>query len=329
MDIEATVSILAFATIFLIGVAVVIFFYFSGKNKGYNSCKIKNPKPRREGFEMGKEFYIYNYLNKSIRVEVSVQKKNGKYVEPFTLATIHPKKRKGFLMKDIEKYLIRGSRFRVYVYDQLRPGLGEKLFSTYEMEVPEGKTIKVLHVGMITSKWVGSDSDYTIGQPGLNAVQGLPWIKMHNMTDMPIALNNNINISANGTLRYSGRDAFGVRLGTIFKDQDGIFQDFIFTVPATDVYYGVTSDIQQPLFGGFQLSPLFDDDPDEPQYLLQEKWMGGPAYPKIPYGFLPIEGPQDLPYRDRWNQPVSEYNIKNPVGPPVELNPDTYPPSNP
>ena len=74
-------------------------------------------------------------------------------------------------------------------------------------------------------------------------------------TDNTIRLNENMNISSNGTLRYSGRDAFGVRLGTVFEDQDHIFPDFIFTVPATDIYYGVTSDIEQPLFGGSQLSP--------------------------------------------------------------------------
>ena len=174
----------------------------------------------------------------------------------------------------------------------------------------------MLHVGMITSRWVGADGESSIS-PGLNAVQGLPWIKIHNMTEYPISLNNNINISGGGVLRYSGRDAFGVRLGTIFEDQDGVFEDFIFTTPATDVYYGVVSDIQQSLFGGFQLFSELDDSAYEPQFLL-ENWMGGPAYPKIPYGFLPTLG-KDVPPQNRWGQPATEFNIDHPVGSPPKF----------
>ena len=172
---------------------------------------------------------------------------------------------------------------------------------------------------MVTSRWVGADADYNIGKPGLNAVQGLPWIKIHNRTQYPLSINNNINISPGGVLRYTGRDHFGVRLGTLFQDQDKIFKDFIFTIPATDVYYGVVSDIQQPLFGGWQMTPEFDDDPNEPQYLLEEGFMGGPAYPTMPYGLLYSEGPE-VPPQDRWGRNVSQFNLDHPVGPPVELN---------
>jgi len=230
---------------------------------------------------------------------------------------IQPRKSYGLKMRTVERYLQGGSKFRVYTFDESQPGKGEELYSEYQLEAPGGTTIKNLHVGMITSRWVGADGDYNIGSPGLNAVQGLPWIKIHNMTDRPLALNENINISPGGTLRYTGRDHFGVRLGTVFKDPDGIFPEFIFTVPATDVYYGVVSDIQQPLFGGFQLTAEFDDNPDEPQWLLEGGFMGGPAFGNVPYGYLPIEGPE-VPPQDRWGVPATPSEIDSPVGPPVE-----------
>ena len=320
MDSGTVVSTIAFTLIVLIGLAVVLVLLMGpGKHASSGSKNTTPPKPVRENFHHGNDFQIYNYLDKSIRVEVLRKNKDGvTYGKPLPLArNIQPRKSQGFKMKSIERNLTMDSLFRVYTFDETKPGLGEEFYSEYRLDVPEGTTIKNLHVGMITSRWVGADSDFNIGKPGLNAVQGLPWIKIHNMTSRPIALNNNINISPGGTLRYSGRDNFGVRLGTVFKDQDGVFPDYIFTVPATDVYYGVVSDIQQPLFGGFQLTPEFNDDPDEPQYLLESGWMGGPAWGHIPYGLLPIEGPGVTP-QDRWGIPATPSQVESPVGPPVE-----------
>ena len=280
--------------------------------------------PSKEGFQQGNDFHIYNYLNKSIRLELLELQENGISTgKPITLSEkISPHSKQGFSMETIEKYLIKGNKLVIYTFVDGKPGLGEDLYSTYEFEIPPDTTVKMLHVGMITARWMGADADYNIGKPGLNAVQGMPWIKIHNTTDFYIALNNNINISPGGTLRYTGRDHFGVRLGTVFKDQSGTFPDYIFTVPATDVYYGVVSDIQQPLFGGFQLTPDFNDDPTEPQYLLEEGWMGGPATSKIPAGLLPIEGPAVLP-QNRWGEVITDSGqLITPVGPPLELNTD-------
>ena len=274
----------------------------------------KSTEKEKEKFKYGNDFHIYNYLNRSIRIDVLNDK--GQKMDVL-VENIYPKKSQGFSIGPIEKHLKSGSRFRIYTFDESKPGKEPEFYSEYKINTPEGTTIKNLHIGMITSRWVGADGDFNIGKPGLNAVQGLPWIKIHNFTDRPIALNNNINISPGGTLRYSGRDHFGVRLGTVFKDQDGIFPDYIFTVPATDVYYGIVSDIQQPLFGGFQLTPEFNDDSDEPQYLLESGWMGGPGWGHIPYGFLPISG-KKVPPQDRWGVHATVSEIESPVGPPVE-----------
>lgn len=243
----------------------------------------------------GNDFYIYNYLNKPIRVE------SGK--GDVIVAHIGARQSKGLKFSFISKYFLDDHKFNVYLLNNVN-GVEEKaLFSEYKFDLPEGETIKHLHVGMVTARWVGATQDST-AIPGLNAVQGRPWIKIHNLTDRTLSLNNNIDISPNGVLRYSGRDHFGVRLGTVFKDQDGVFPTFIFDTPATDLYYGVTSDLQQPLFGGFQLDAFFKHSAEEPQFLLEKGWMGGPAHGNIPLGFLPIEGPAVSP-ADRWGQKAS------------------------
>lgn len=269
------------------------------------------------GTDTQSKFTFSNHLEKPIRLKIShVSVPKIKEIKSVLAKGIH-----AVNLKSIAKYIKNGTQIDVYTYDNTKPG--DVFYGSYQLNLPEGTTLKNLNIGMMTSRWVGADGDYTIGAPGMAAVQGMPWIKIHNFSGRYLALNNNINISPGGFLRYTGRDHFGVRLGTVFKDQDGIYPDFVLSRPATDVYYGVSSDIQQPLYGGFQLTHHFEDDPREPQNLLNEGMMGGPAWGKIPYGFLPINGP-DVPPQNRWGERItSEDTLQNPVGPPVIKNNDS------
>lgn len=315
------IAIVLFIVLVVAAVITVVIYEERKKSDGKSQTSTQNlsePSEPSEVLEEGNEFYIYNYTTKSICIKGMVDIRGMKRVDTL-VSDIHPSSKRGFTLSSVEKYLRSGSMFKIYTFDTFAPGLGKKLFAEYEIDTPEDTTIRALHVGMVTSRWVGADADYNIGKPG-NAVQGLPWIKIHNRTQYPLSINNNINISPGGTLRYTGRDHRGVRLGTVFEDQDRIFKNFIFTIPATDIYYGVVSDIQQPLFGGWQMTPEFNDDPNEPQYLLEEGFMGGPGYPRMPYGLVPREGPE-VPPQDRWGRPITEeFEINHPVGPPVELN---------
>ena len=309
-----SISIISFVLIVLFGMTIVLWLSVAPpeQNKKY----IPKSPAKKEGFTHGKDFYVYNYLQKPIRIK-SIKKVggvNGKWEnsapEKF-IERLESKSKRGFLIKDVVDYLGADNRLQIFVLENSTDGEEkEQFYAEYKFDIPDDTTVKNLHVGMITARWTGSDGDYSIDAPGLNAVQGLPFIKIHNLTDFPLALNENINISPGGTLRYTGRDHFGVRLGTVFEDANGIFQTYIFTVPATDVYYGVVSDIQQPLFGGFQLDPELNDDPGEPQWLLEEGRMGGPAKGHIPAGFLPIEGPHDLPPQNRWGEKIDPKNIQ-------------------
>ena len=120
-----------------------------------------------------------------------------------------------------------------------------------------GKRIKALHVGMITTRTIGGSSDvlhqaHTSG----NAVGGASKIKIHNLSEMSLCLNvgtdEETHIPSHGIKIYKGYLNQGVPLGTILTDADGLYPPFQYLEPHSDVYFGVVSDIQQPLSGCFQ-----------------------------------------------------------------------------
>jgi len=235
-------------------------------------------------------FKVYNYLKKPIRLEVDggVLLK----VEPRDYVTVPD--------AVVATNFIKGNVFKIVI--EVSPQ-NERVLMNYQLDVPEGETVKCLHIGMITGKWMGASEDYNIGKNGAVAVQGMPFVHFHNWTDYVLRLNENINISPNGVLKYTGRDHMSVRLGTVLRDVDGIFPDFIIKTPITDLYFGVVSDLVQAEFGGFQLTPEFESDGTEPQFLLEKGWMGGPSRSTIKYGYLPYLGPEVVP-KDRWGIPL-------------------------
>lgn len=275
-----------------IAILILILCFFLYRKSSSHLPSNESISISRESFSHSSDFFIYNYLISPIQISVMSQGK-----EEVLENKIPGNSKRGFKLKTIKKYFVPHNEIIVYIHTSL----GLKRFGKYVFMTPKDTVIKALHVGMITSRWVGADADYNIAKPGLNAVQGLPWIKIWNTTDLTLSLNNNIDISPGGLMRYPGRDHFGVRLGTVFKDQNNIFPDFIFTIPATDVYYGIVSDLQQPLFGGFQLTPFFHHDEEEPQYLLENGWFYGKAEGKIPYGYIPKNGPPTPP-TNRWGE---------------------------
>lgn len=267
--------------------------------------------PRREKFTR-KQFYIYNYLKKPVRVEVLPSKDWGMTTtKPKTLIESIPAGgRVGISQEDVVEYIRKGHVFKFYVKGILDPSKddqSDELFSVYTLSrVPTDKTIRSLHIGMVTSRWVQTSSRDVSTWAYPEAIQAYPWLKIHNMTGRYLNLNNNIDISPHGTLRYTGRHHFGVSLGTIFKDQDGLFPDYKYKVPATDLYYGVISDIDQSLYGGYQMDSVFQDDPpQEPVFLLNNGWVGGPAKGNIPNGYIPREGPP-TPLVDRWGKLIGK-----------------------
>jgi hypothetical protein len=247
---------------------------------------------------MDSSFYIYNYLNKAISISSNTIMNQMNPPSPKNIAIIKANSKKNIEKYDVDAYFSGGNSFNVHVIDEKNRPLF--FLSEHNLEFSSDSKIKSLHVGMVTSRWVGAGGG-SYNNPGSNGAQGLPSIKIHNKTNYPLYLNENIIISPGGIQIYKGREFLGVRIGTIFKDQDRIFPDFILSTPATDLYYGITSDIRQSLFGGFQLTPEFIDSEFEPQFLLEKGWIGGGANTKIKNGFLPLEG-KPLPPMDRWGR---------------------------
>lgn len=162
-------------------------------------------------------------------------------------------------------------------------------FSTYSPTTDE------VFVGSITSRWVSGADDTTSAS---SAIQGRPYIRIHNMTDVPLVLNDNISIAPQTTLHYKGKTAAGVSLGTLFDDPRGIFHQFTYNTPATDIYYVVSGKDQLP-FSGWQLRLDFQDEPDDPiQHVLAQGIGKTLARGNIIYSSLPRDGE----IADRWGQ---------------------------
>lgn len=274
-----------FLTIILIGIGIliitIIIVMYTKSPENYNKLP-KKSYIANEPFKYN-DFIITNHLLQAIRVEsLNINNLNDSKI---LIDRVEPKSKHGISHKKVLELIRQNRKLRVY----LLKDDGECLYADYDLDLCPDKTIKALHIGMITSRYVGAGHDDN-WKPAANAVQGRPFVKLHNMTYSPILLNEHIIIPALGVIKYHGRDAFGVRVGTIFEDSNRNHQTFKMKRPATDIYFGVTSDLIQPLFGGWQIDSEFDDEADEPYYLLEAGWMGGPANGSIIPGFVPKEG---------------------------------------
>ncbi len=113
------------------------------------------------------------------------------------------------------------------------------------------EAVRDIHVGQVTSRFEGGTWDDQMVVSSA-AVQGRPWIHIHNLTTLPLQLNENIFVPPQTRFTYKGRHHFGVPLGLTLRDPQRRYRPFHVTKPITDIYYGVVSASLQPLFGGWQ-----------------------------------------------------------------------------
>lgn len=248
-----------------------------------------------------KKILFKNHLSKSVKIKVGD--------DDVVVVKLHPKSSKTVPLSGIVNMfrtpLGNDEVFTVYTFDQKLPNEPEEKYGEYTIDLDSDSFVKRLFIGGVTSRFVGSTFNYPESLKGNGNILGIPFVNIHNLTDRTLSLNYNIRIPPNSTLKYLGRNHFGVRLGTVFSDNDGLYSDYIFKVPATDIYYGVVSDIEQASFGGYQLYKEFIHSNREPQFLLQEGWIGGPAKGLIEFGYIPKEGPNTIPM-DRWGDVIKE-----------------------
>ena len=107
--------------------------------------------------------------------------------------------------------------------------------------------IENVYINNQTSRFIGADWDNQLITSS-NAVGGRPWITIHNLTKIPLYFNNGeIYISPLSSIKYKGREHFGVSLGFTLKNLQGIFSDMIMIYPITDVYYGIVSQTSEKI----------------------------------------------------------------------------------
>jgi hypothetical protein len=251
---------IAIGIVLLIGAIIGIILLGGNGGSGGSSTTSTASPPQRQ-WTPPSDFKVYNYLpNHSIKVSV---------LDPDTNETtslvdnIKPLQTGGIAKSLVEKHLKPGNVLRVYIVDTL--GCSSH-FTDHVVDTSCYDRIKNLHIGMVTTRFIGKTTDgLRMSTLADNAIQGHAWLMIHNLTELPLRLNDDIFVEPHSTFRYLGYLHQGVTLGTIFKDQDGVYPDFQYLNPHSDLYYGVVSDLRQPLYGPFQLE--FSDECDTDQTL--------------------------------------------------------------
>jgi hypothetical protein len=217
-------------------------------------------------------FLVYNYFPKhSISIDIIKYDGKGKRNVFSLIDSIRPKSTSGLTKQQVKDHLQGENVIQIHT---ISPKGEKKLYTEYMINLDPhgGERIKNLHVGMITTRFIGATDGLRMTTTAGNAISGNASLKIHNLTYLPLNLNggaqtgNNEDPSSGGgvsvrphsTDRYLGYLHQGVTLGTIFSDDDGLYPDFQYLEPQSDLYYGVVSDIRQPLSGCFQLE--FNDD---------------------------------------------------------------------
>jgi hypothetical protein len=171
---------------------------------------------------------------------VSATTKNDSYI-----GHVYPKATTSFTFEQAKEYFSHGREIHVYI--------GNVLMEKNIINTPNAQ-IKAYHVGMIGSSLTVEYID------GINPVRDIvPKIRIHNQTLSDISING-VKVGSGKTEIYYGEDHLGIVLGQQLIDASGSFPDFDFKAPASDVYYGITSDIPRSLFSGYQPTSKFEPD---------------------------------------------------------------------
>lgn len=259
---------IAYGIIILVSVCMIIVLLFvpSGEKKSEDtSC--------RENFmKTPSDFLVFNYLpNHKVQVDIIQQNvlidptsgraaalADESYSQRPLVETVKPLKTEGLTREKANKYLTPGNLLRFYV---IGPKGKKQHYTDYVVNTRHGERIKNLHIGMVTTRFMANTTDslHTTSTAG-NAGQGSAWLVIHNTTNLPLSLNKGeIKVEPRSTFRYLGYLNQGVTLGTYFKDDTGLYPDYQLLQPYTDIYYGIVSDLQQPLNGCLQYEEFNDE----------------------------------------------------------------------
>ena len=242
----------------IFGFAFLIFFLFflpSGQNKkdDGDTGAVENfngPEPSN--------FMIFNYFPDAPIKMVSLDRAGFDFVPgDVIIEKLNPSSAKGLTSEQAKKYIKPGSAFRFYIAND---DGSETKIGDYVINGQSDRKVKNIHVGMVTTRYIGDSMDsLQMTTTAANANQGSSWVVIHNLTDIPLSFNNGqITVEPQSTTRYLGYLNQGVTLGTYFKEDSGLFADYQYLKPYNNLYYGVISDIRQPLEGCLQYNEFND-----------------------------------------------------------------------
>ena len=241
----------------IIVAACVLFtvYYCKNDDKMYAAPRV-NTEPY--SLELNKEkFYVYNYYKVPITVLVDVLPKDADgstSKAQITLVDKIPSGKYKAVSQDKWKHLVQKSKIRV-VYEH------DKAIGESTLNLPLGKTIKALHCGMVSGHSdVAILADITKSPLGT----ALPRLRIVNVTPRTINLTttggNLLTIPPAKSLLYWGEYENGIHMGVTFKDVNGILPDYTLTKPITDLFLGIISDIEIPLYRAAKIGGAFFDD---------------------------------------------------------------------
>jgi hypothetical protein len=214
---------------------------------------------RVERYQNIHKFLIYNYFpTHSVIIDVLSPNQEGsddQYTKTRLISGLKPNESVGISKQQVIEHFKGGNILRISV---ITPTGEHKLYTDYLIDTEKEERVKSLHIGMITTRYIGSTDTLRMSTVNGNAVLGNATVKIHNLSYIPIQLNDDIDIIPHSSDRYLGYLHQGVTLGTIFSDPSGLYPDYQYLKPYTDIYYGVVSDLRQPLDGCWQLE--FNDD---------------------------------------------------------------------
>ena len=218
------------------------------------ACSERTPSSKVEGFAHGRDFYIYNYYK--VPVDVKIVPPGGDR-EHLIVSQVPPGGRLGVRWGQISSVLQKGAVVRVYT--RKVGSIHETIIGKSELRVPEGTTIKALHVGMSSGhedlSMAGESTKSTLGT-------ALPRVRIVNASPRCLMLtagSDSIKILPHSSHLYYGENNMGIHLGTILRDQDGFLQDYVINRPMTDIHLGLISDVQTSLYSGSKFGGDFDD----------------------------------------------------------------------
>jgi len=203
---------------------------------------------------------IHNHLRKPITLHIGIPNKQVEHkldVPENSKSTI-----------DL-KYLNKGMEVIVYTSGG-KSASGIPLVGELYTQMVLQHDLNDLHIGMVTTRWVAGDPGMSQNTQANGAmINGMPYIRIHNMTEQTLLLNRNISIAPHNVLHYRGEDAGGISLGLWLYDKNKLYPKEQILKPVTDVYYGVSSPIKQAFYGNisYVADPnLLLDDQDAGNY---------------------------------------------------------------